>query len=259
MRARIITRTRTPTTPHNVARLAEPARSKTISAARAAGWSGAVFALLPIVALMLLYHVPGLGVPDSTYAQFYASNAHGVLIVLGLYVVPFAGIAFLWHMSASRVVTRTLDGAGSDIPHWLYLASGTVFVCMTFAGSAAVGAVALLTVFSTAPLPSVDVARALSSTGYGLMFVYGVRAAGMFMIAGTRLARATGLLPRWLAVVSYLVAAFLLVNTTFHPAVLLVFPLWIAVMSVVMLLDARTASTAIPVPPPASPPDSTEE
>jgi hypothetical protein len=235
-----------------MASLTEPARSKAISAARLAGWSGIAFAVLSIVALALVYQIPGLGVPDSAYTQFYTSSKHSVLIVLGLYVVPFAGIAFLWHLSASRVLIRALDRAESDIPHWLYVTSGVVFVCMMFAGSAAVGAVALLTVFSTAPLPSVDVARALSSTGYALMFVYGVRAAGMFMITGTRLARATGMLPGWLAVITYLVAAFLLVNTTFHPGVLLVFPVWIAVMSVFMLLRARTVAADTPVPPQAS-------
>ena len=63
-----------------------------------------------------------------------------------------------------------------------------LFVCMLFAGTAAVGAVALLTLFSTAPLPPPDVARALAALGYALVFVFGVRAAGMYMITTTGLA-----------------------------------------------------------------------
>ena len=59
------------------------------------------------------------------------------------------------------------------------------------------------------------------------------------MIATTRLARTRELLPRWLAGVSYLAATFLLVSTTFHPAILLVFPGWVVLLSVVLLLEAR--------------------
>jgi hypothetical protein len=52
------------------------------------------------------------------------------------------------------------------------------------------------------------------------------------------MARAVGLLPRWLAVIGYLAAAFLLVSTVYHPVVLLIFPAWVVVVSVVLLLRA---------------------
>ena len=71
-----------------------------------------------------------------------------------------------------------------------------IFVCLLFAGTAAVGAVALLTeILQSAPLPGPDVARALSSLGYALVFVYGVRAAGMYMLTTTGLMRTAQLLP----------------------------------------------------------------
>jgi hypothetical protein len=193
--------------------------------------SGIVFAVLFAVAFVLVHQAPGLAVPDSVYTQFYAGNSDA-LVALGLYVVPFAGIAFLWHMTA----TRTLVEAASQIPHWLHLASGILLVMLMFAGTAAVGALALLTVFSAAPLPSVDVARALTATGYGLVFVFGVRATGMYMITATTLLRGTGILPRWLVLAGYLAAAFLLVSTTFHPAVLMVFPAWVVAVSVAVLV-----------------------
>jgi hypothetical protein len=88
------------------------------------------------------------------------------------------------------------------------------------------------------PLPPPDVARALAAVGYGLMFVFGVRMAGMYMITTIGMAGAAGLLPRWLAVIGYLAAAFLLVSTTYHPLILLVFPAWVVVVSSVLLLRA---------------------
>jgi hypothetical protein len=201
------------------------------------GATGIVYAGLFFAGFALVRRAPGLTVPDAVYTQFYQGGSD-VLVALGLYVVPFAGIAFLWSMIATRTLVSAYPNPPSAIPFGLHLASGVLVVAMMFAATAAVGALALLTVFSVAPLPSVDVARSLTSMGYGLGFIYGVRVAGMYMITTTTLMKGTGILPRWLAVVGYVVAAFLLVSTTFHPAILLVFPVWIVVISVAVLVRA---------------------
>lgn len=211
-------------------------RSPLQRGATLSGLSGMVFAGLFLTAFLLLRDAPGLDVPDSAYTSFYSAGSGNVLVTVGLHVVPFAGIAFLWHLSAVRTLIDVLPGPPSEIPRWLQVTSGIVFVCLLFAGTAAVASVALLTVFSSAPLPPPSVARTLTGAGYGMVFVFGVRAAGMFMMATTTLLRARGLLPRWFAVMSYLAAGLLLVSTTFHPAVLLVFPAWVASVSAALLV-----------------------
>jgi hypothetical protein len=211
---------------------------------RTAGWSGIALAVLLVGALVLVSRIPGLADPDAAYTAFYDGGGADALTVVGLYVVPFAGIACLWHVTATRTAFQVRrPRSWAEIPHWLHLAAGLLFVCMLFAGSAAAGAVALLTRFSDAPLPDPDVARALSSLGYSLVFVHGVRAAGMYMITTTGLARAAGLLPRSLVVIGYLLAAFLLVSVTFHPAILLVFPAWVLLVSTVLLVRRPTGGT----------------
>ena len=187
---------------------------------------------------------PGLDGSDATYTAFYSAGAGGAVVSLGLYVVPFAGIACLWHMTATRTLLQVLrPGSWAEIPHWLHLASGVLFVAMLFVGTAAVGAVALQTSYSSAPLPSPDVARTLTAVGYTVVFVYGVRAAGMCMITTTGLVRSAGLLNRAAAVLSYLAATFLLVSTTFHPAILLVFPAWVLLLSIVLLVRRPTGAS----------------
>ncbi|MGY1704564.1 hypothetical protein ACI79C_08325 [Geodermatophilus sp. SYSU D00697] len=224
---------------------ADPATTALVAAhARTAGWSGFVLAALIVAALVLVSRIPGLGDPDDAYRAFYDGGGADTLTVVGLYLVPFAGIACLWHAMATRTAFQLRrPRSWAEIPHWLHLASAVLFVCMLFAGSAAAGAVALLTRFSDAPLPGPDVARALSSVGYTLVFVYGVRAAGMYMITTTGLATAAGMLPRPLAVVSYLLAGFLLVSVTFHPAILLVFPAWVLLVSTVLLVRRPTGAS----------------
>jgi hypothetical protein len=52
-------------------------------------------------------------------------------------------------------------------------------------------------------------------------------------------------MPTWLAVVSYLLALFLLVSTTLHPVVVLVFPTWVVVAGLVVFIRAgRVAEPA---------------
>ena len=148
--------------------------------ARVAGISGLVFTALFVVALVLLHRAPHLADPDATYATFYARDGQMLFVAIGLYLVPLAGIAFLWHMTAIRAVLDTLTPAPSAMAHGLNLLAGAVFVTMLFAGSAAVGAVALSDYLGGPPITDPSVARALTAVGYGLVFVFAVRGGGMF-------------------------------------------------------------------------------
>src|SRR5271165_591722 len=208
--------------------------------AKKAAFSGFAFAILFTLGLVLVNRIPRLDSPDSTYTAFYTTGSGGVLVTVGLYLVPFAGIAYLWFMMAFRAL---LDRP-ADLTQGLQLASGVAFVCMLFAGTAAAGAVALMLHFARVPAPPVSVDRVLSSVGYGLVFVYGVRVAGMFTITTTTLARRAGLMPRWLAVLSYLLAAFLLLTTTTQPATLLAYPAWVLLVSLALLRSSRTRPRA---------------
>ncbi|MFI5610531.1 hypothetical protein [Amycolatopsis sp. NPDC051903] len=207
-----------------------------------AGWSGILFAALFTVALVLVHRAPGLTVPDSQYANFYADGGSGALVTAGLYIVPFAGIVFLWHMTATREFIATLPGTQDrEMPRALQLASGVAFIILLFSGMAMAGAIALLKQFSAAPLPPVYVARALSAAGYGLVFVFGARVAGMYMITTTTLLSSAGVLARPLAWFGYLCAAAVLLSWTFHPAFALIFPGWIFVVGVVAVVRAHQA------------------
>ena len=86
----------------------------------------------------------------------------------------------------------------------------------------------------------VPVGRSLTGVGYALVFVYAVRMAGMYAITTTTLLLHAGLLPRWVALLSYLMAAVMLVSTTLHPALLLVFPGWVALAGLIVLVSHRT-------------------
>jgi hypothetical protein len=238
--------------------MARAATPGTSAAARIAAISGIVFAVLLVVALVLLHRAPSLGDPDATYAAFYASGGDQLFVAIGLYLVPFAGIAFLWHMTAMRTVLDTLTPAPSAMAHGLNLLAGTIFVTLLFAGTAAVGAIAFGVYFGHTPAEDPAVARALTAVGYGLVFVFAVRGAGMFALTTTTLLRNAGVLPKIAALVAYLLAAFLLLAVTKNPVAVLVFPAWVVLVSVFLLRHARrTAAVGSPGSLPEPTPDPT--
>ena len=66
---------------------------------------------------------------------------------------------------------------------------------------------ALLKDLTNAPLPSADFVRGMLAVGYGMVFIYALRGAGMYALTTTSLLREAGIMPKWLALVSYLLAA----------------------------------------------------
>jgi len=220
--------------------------SDTVKYARMSSISGILFAGLFLVAIVFVHSTPTLSASDAEITAYYASGST-LLVTVGLYLIPFAGIAFLWHAHCTRLLIESRTPSPSAIPYGLQLVSGVLFVVLLFAGTASAGAVALLKDLTTAPLPSADFVRGMLAVGYGMVFVYALRGAGMYALTTTTLLRNTKIMPTWLAVLSYLLAAFLLLSTVMHPVAMLVFPSWIVIMSVVVFIRAgRVAAPATP-------------
>jgi hypothetical protein len=68
------------------------------------------------------------------------------------------------------------------------------------------------------------------------MNVYAMKMAGVFMISTCTLSLRTGILPRWMAYLGLVLALVLLFSLGFLPWAPLVFPLWVLLISVHILL-----------------------
>jgi hypothetical protein len=149
-------------------------------------------------------------------------------------------------MTAMRNVLDTLTPAPSVMAHGLNLLGGIVFVTLLFAGTAAVGAVAFGAYFGHVPVQDPSAARTFTAVGYGLVFLFAVRGAGMFAITTTTLLRNAGVLPRIPAVAAYLFAALLLLAVSSNPLAVLVFPAWVVLISMFLLRYARRGTAPEP-------------
>ena len=220
--------------------------SDTAKCARLSSISGVLFAVLFVVALVLVYTTPTLSASDAAITAFYNSSSTA-LVTAGIYLIPLAGIAFLWHAHTTRLLIKSRTPSPSAIPEGLQLVSGILFVVLLFAGMASAGSVALLKDLTTAPLPSADFARGMLAAGYGMVFIYALRGAGMYLLTTTRLLRAAEIMPKWLGSASYLLGAFLLLGTLMHPAVMLLFPTWVVITGLVVFI--RAGRVAVPATP----------
>jgi hypothetical protein len=67
---------------------------------------------------------------------------------------------------------------------------------------------------------------------------YAIRMAAVFMISAATIWLRTGLMPKWLAVLSYLVAVAILIASDLTMWVTLAFPIWVLVVSGLFLVRA---------------------
>jgi hypothetical protein len=193
-----------------------------LSTPRAAAVAGVLFALLFGAALILIR----LALPEGAEPGSQWVDEAGGHIRTSAILMPFAGIAFLWFIGVVR------DGFGGFEDKFfssVFIGSGLLFLAMIFTSSA-VG-VALthtsgeMTVFGQMLL------LALSKT-------YALRMAAVFMMSLATIWLKTGLMPRWLVGATYLVAVGLILASDLTMWLVLAFPAWVLVVSVLLLVKA---------------------
>ena len=202
---------------------------------RAAGVAGLVFSALFAVAVVLLRARPDSGASAAEIAAFYLQQQEGRAALVGLYVVPFSGIAFLWFVAAIR---SHLGPQEDRFFSTVLLGSGVLFVAMLFASSAAAGSLVAGVKFLDQPPPSADAVLLARALGFAFLFVFGVRIAAVFMVVVSTIGLRTGLLPRWLAISGYVVGLVFLLTVTYVELLALLLPAWVTAVSIVILRRA---------------------
>jgi hypothetical protein len=193
---------------------------------RSAAVAGIVFALLLLVAMTLVR----LALSDADPESLRENAARREQIRLGLHLVPFAGIAFIWFIG----VVRDQIGAMEDrLFSTVFLGSGLLFVAMMF-----VGAVNTATLITLLERPRTDTEIWLFGRDFtqSLISVYAMRMAAVFTLSVSTLGLRVAAFPRWVAFAGYAAAIVLLVSAGEHKWTQLVFPVWVLVLSVVILV-----------------------
>jgi hypothetical protein len=199
---------------------------------KAAAFAGIGYAVLQITSYWLMQSaIPAEALSEEELFQF----AKNLNLALGL--IPFAGIAFLWFLGVLR---DRLGYMEDQFFSSLFFGSGLLYLAMTFVSAAVTGG--LLTVYAVDPSLLFD--GAILAFGRAIIYkfnnVYAIRMAGMFMMVLGAIWVRTGLMPRFLAILTYLTALSLIIGISFYPWTTLFFPVWVFIISgYILVLNYR--------------------
>jgi hypothetical protein len=199
---------------------------------------GIVQAILLLVSVWLLTYIPDATASDAELVAFYESADRRLAVLVGLYLMPFAAIAFLWFAVALRMWAERSTAKIDVLLSNVQLFSAIVFITLLLAGAAASTVPAITMELGTASFDPTS-AREFPQFGSALLVVLSMRLAAMFVFTTSSITRRHGLLPRWFAVTGFAVGLILLLSASLNPLLVLVFPSWVLVLSVLLLLRAR--------------------
>jgi hypothetical protein len=198
---------------------------------KAAAIAGIAFSVLLITIFWLLRRSVPADPLDAGAWLVTESRSVG----LALNLVPFAGIAFLWFIGVLR------DRLGQQEDRFfatVFFGSALLFLAMLFAAAAIIGAVILVASLADPnELINSTTFRFARATGYIFMNVYAIKMAGVFMISTSTVVIYTKIVPRWIAVLGYVLACVLLIGSYYINLSFFVLPLWVLLISIHILLD----------------------
>jgi hypothetical protein len=201
---------------------------------RAAAVAGIAFAVLLLTAMTMMR----LALLDDSLATLQADAGNRRLISWSLHLVPFAGIAFLWFIG---VVREQLGEVEDRLFSTVFLGSGLLFLAMLFTGAAATSSILEL---ASRPDPDAGLFVFGRWNTQTLISVYAMRMAAVFTLSVSTVGIRAGALPRWVSYLGYASALVLLLAGGEHKWTQLVFPLWVLLLSVVILLTPPPAPEA---------------
>ena len=126
----------------------------------------------------------------------------------------------------------------------VFLGSGLLFVAMLFVAAGIGGALLAAVKFEGQPVPSAETVVTVRALTFGFVFVYAMRMAAVFMIVTSTIGMRLGVFPRWLVAAGFLAALVLMFNVSYIKSLVLVFPAWVAAVSVVILTASGSRARA---------------
>jgi hypothetical protein len=181
--------------------------ARAIRTPRAAALAGIAFSLLFAVALVLVRTAVPADPDDAE--QWLSDGSRHDAVLLGLGLVPFAGIAFLWFIG---VVRDRVGEAEDRFFATAFLGGGLLFVGMLFVASAVAGGLIVAAETNADTILESGAWEFGRETTYELMVVYALRMAAVWTLAICTILLRTRLAPRWLVASGYAIAIVLLLT-----------------------------------------------
>jgi hypothetical protein len=206
-----------------------PSSLQRLKAPPAAAIAGILFAILFAASISLIR----MSIPtDFPGPASWSKSSYGPL-QLALVLMPFAVIAFLWFVA---VIRDRLGEQEDQFFATVFFGSSLLFMAMVCVSMSIAGGI--LVVANSAADENVNQDAIMFGRAVMLQIsnVYALRMAAVFMISIATIWLRTRLMPKWLAVATYVLALALLLVVSFNLWVTLIFPGWVFFISVLILV-----------------------
>jgi hypothetical protein len=208
----------------------EPLTQPQLRSPRSAAIAGILFSILLMTSMILFRNIVTV-TPIDINRNWLETSANTASLALGL--VPFAGIAFLWF---TGVIRDQLGDREDKLFATVFLGSGLIFVGMLFVWAAVFGAVFGSFAVAADRLADDDIFFFGAAFMNEILGNYTLRMAGVYMLSIGTIWTRTGLMPRWVTIITYIVAlGFLFFAGTITEA-RFIFPAWVFLVSVYILV-----------------------
>ena len=203
-------------------------RSK-LRSIESAAVAGIVYSGLAVWAMSVLSQRPDLGLSDAELTEWFTSTD----FVLGLNLAALSSIAFLWFVA---VVRRRIGDQEDRFFSTVFIASAILYLAVWLVGISLLAAPAIALNLQPDGRITQGTETLAVGSGAALILVVAPRFQALFVIITSTLILRTGVLPRWLAILGYLVGAVLFVDPIVHEFLGIGLPAWVLVVSVTILM-----------------------
>ena len=197
---------------------------------RAAAIAGIIFSVLFIAAFSMLR----ISVPSDPGEPGEWLKTSTRLVSFALNLLPFAGIAFLWFVGALRDRLGELEDRFFAT---VFLGSSLLFLALLFILAAVIGAIILTFATDSQALTSAPTFHLARTLTYNLVNIYLIKMAAVFMFSTSTVITYTGIAPRWVAYLGFVLALLLLFGSSYLSWVFVAFPFWVFLISICLLID----------------------
>lgn len=209
---------------------------------RAAGVAGVLFALMFGVIVVLFRRVLPLDPRSAGSWLTHSGDRRGLDFALAL--IPFCGIFFLWFLGAVRAhIGESEDRFFATI----VLGSGLLFIAMLFVFGALFGALVSLAGLYDGD-PPLALWRLGREVSFNIAIVYAMRVGAVFMFSSSIIAYRLRIHVRPVIVTGFAGALILLFASPTTPWLQLIFPFWVLLVSVNILVLSYRSRNPSPAP-----------
>jgi hypothetical protein len=201
---------------------------------------GIAHAVLLLVAFSIISrYLPNSDSSELEFQAFYSDEGRRRLVLYtGIYLVPFAGIAYIWFTVALRAWLQGSVARLNRLLSDVVLVCGIIYVALLFGEGAAISVVSIDLIIEDERI-AVAIARQFPHYGASLFLIFAMRMAAMSVFALSNIARSTTIFPRWFVYAGFGVGLALMLTASLNPLLVAVFPIWLVVFCMFVILHVR--------------------